>query len=80
VLALADKFTEVDWSKNGIAGAVKEILAEHKLKMGQFAPAVRLRIRISGCLCRRRTTCSNSPAIGVSRRIHERFEYCSTSA
>ena len=42
VLALADKLTEVDWSKAGIAGAVKAILVEHQLKMGQFAPVVRL--------------------------------------
>ena len=42
VLALADKLEAVDWSKVGIAAAVKDVLAEQRLKMGQFAPVVRL--------------------------------------
>ena len=42
VLALADKLDAVDWSKVGIAAAVKDVLAEQRLKMGQFAPVVRL--------------------------------------
>ena len=42
VLALADKLAAVEWSKGGIAGAVKDVLAEQRLKMGQFAPVVRV--------------------------------------
>ena len=42
VLALADKLTDADWDKARIAAVVKEVLAEHRLKMGQFAPAVRM--------------------------------------
>ena len=40
--ALADRLASVDWDKAAIAAAVKDVLAAHRLKMGQFAPAVRL--------------------------------------
>ena len=42
LLALADKLTDVEWDKARIAAAVKDVLAECRLKMGQFAPAVRV--------------------------------------
>ena len=41
---LADKLAGAEWSKAGIGAAIKETLAEHRLKMGQFAPAVRVRV------------------------------------
>ena len=42
LLALADKLTGIEWDKARIAAAVKDVLAEYRLKMGQFAPAVRV--------------------------------------
>ena len=42
VSALADRLAAVDWDRAAIAAAVKDVLAAHRLKMGQFAPAVRL--------------------------------------
>ena len=39
---LADKLAAAAWDAPGIAAAVKETLAAHGLKMGQFAPAVRV--------------------------------------
>ncbi|MEP7303825.1 MAG: glutamate--tRNA ligase [Caldimonas sp.] len=39
---LADKLVGVEWTAAGIAAVVKETLAAHGLKMGQFAPAVRV--------------------------------------
>jgi glutamyl-tRNA synthetase len=42
LMALADKLTGIEWDKTRIAAAVKDVLAEHRLKMGQFAPAVRV--------------------------------------
>jgi glutamyl-tRNA synthetase len=40
--ALADKLADVAWEKAAIAAAMKDVLATHQLKMGQFAPAVRV--------------------------------------
>jgi glutamyl-tRNA synthetase len=40
--ALADRLAAAEWSKAGIAAAIKEALAAHKLKIAQFAPAVRV--------------------------------------
>ena len=42
LLSLADRLAVAEWNKVAIAAAVKEVLAEHRLKMGQFAPAVRV--------------------------------------
>jgi glutamyl-tRNA synthetase len=42
LLGLADRLAVAEWNKLAIAAAVKEALAEHRLKMGQFAPAVRV--------------------------------------
>jgi glutamyl-tRNA synthetase len=39
---LAAKLEGAEWTAPGIAAAVKETLAAHGLKMGQFAPAVRV--------------------------------------
>ena len=39
---LAGKLGGAEWTAPGIAAAVKETLAAHGLKMGQFAPAVRV--------------------------------------
>ncbi len=41
---LAARLAQAEWTRAGIAAAVKETLAEHRLKMPQFAPAVRLRV------------------------------------
>jgi glutamyl-tRNA synthetase len=40
--ALAARLATAEWSRAGIAAAVKETLVEHKLKMPQLAPAVRV--------------------------------------
>ena len=39
---LAGRLEGAEWTTSGIAAAVKETLAAHGLKMGQFAPAVRV--------------------------------------
>ncbi len=39
---LAGKLESVEWTASGISAAVKESLVAHSLKMGQFAPAVRV--------------------------------------
>jgi glutamyl-tRNA synthetase len=39
---LRDRFAEIDWDKPTIALAMKETLAQHQVKMGQLAPAVRV--------------------------------------
>ena len=39
---LRDKLAAVTWDKASIAGAIKETLAAHGLKMPQLAPAVRV--------------------------------------
>lgn len=39
---LRDRLAEVDWDKGTIAGAMKETLAAHGLKMPQLAPALRV--------------------------------------
>ena len=39
---LAGKLESVEWTASGISAAVKESLVAHGLKMGQFAPAVRV--------------------------------------
>jgi glutamyl-tRNA synthetase len=40
--ALRERLAEVAWDKASIAGAMKETLAAHQLKMGQLAPALRV--------------------------------------
>lgn len=39
---LRDRFTTIDWDKATIAQAMKQVLAEHQLKMPQLAPALRV--------------------------------------
>jgi glutamyl-tRNA synthetase len=39
---LRDRLAEVDWDKASIAGAMKQTLAAHQLKMPQLAPALRV--------------------------------------
>ena len=39
---LRERFTTIDWDKATIAQAMKDVLAAHKLKMPQLAPAVRV--------------------------------------
>jgi glutamyl-tRNA synthetase len=41
---LASKLATVEWSKAGIAAAIKETLGAHGLKMPQLAPAVRVKV------------------------------------
>ncbi len=40
--SLRDRLASVEWDKTAIAAAMKETLAEHQVKMGQLAPAVRV--------------------------------------
>ncbi|TXI19404.1 MAG: glutamate--tRNA ligase [Roseateles sp.] len=40
--ALRERFTTIDWDKATIAQAMKQVLAEHQLKMPQLAPALRV--------------------------------------
>ena len=40
--SLRDRLANIDWDKVTIAAAMKETLAEHQVKMGQLAPAVRV--------------------------------------
>jgi glutamyl-tRNA synthetase len=40
--ALRDRLADVAWDKVAIAAAIKDVLAAHQLKMGQFAPALRV--------------------------------------
>jgi glutamyl-tRNA synthetase len=40
--SLAERFTSIAWEKPAIAGAMKEVLAAHQLKMPQLAPALRV--------------------------------------
>jgi glutamyl-tRNA synthetase len=40
--ALRGRLAEVEWDKAGLAAALKDTLAEHQVKMGQLAPAVRV--------------------------------------
>ena len=40
--ALRERLAEVGWDKAGLAAAMKDTLAEHQVKMGQLAPAVRV--------------------------------------
>jgi len=40
--ALRGRLTEVEWTKDAIAGALKAVLASHQLKMPQLAPALRV--------------------------------------
>jgi glutamyl-tRNA synthetase len=40
--SLRERLQAVEWTKAAIAGAIKETLAAHKLKMPQLAPAVRV--------------------------------------
>jgi glutamyl-tRNA synthetase len=40
--ALRERLAEIDWDKATIAAAMKQVLAEHQLKMPQLAPAVRV--------------------------------------
>ena len=39
---LRERFTTIDWDVPTIAMAMKEVLAAHKLKMPQLAPALRV--------------------------------------
>ena len=39
---LRERFTTIDWDKATIAQAMKQVLAEHQLKMPQLAPALRV--------------------------------------
>ncbi|MCA0239515.1 MAG: glutamate--tRNA ligase [Proteobacteria bacterium] len=39
---LRERLTEIDWDKAAIAAAIKDVLARHKLKMPQLAPALRV--------------------------------------
>jgi glutamyl-tRNA synthetase len=40
--ALRERFTAIEWDKAAIGAALKETLAEHRLKMPQLAPALRV--------------------------------------
>ena len=40
--ALRDRFATIDWDKDTIARTLKQVLAEHQLKMPQLAPALRV--------------------------------------
>ncbi len=42
LMTLASKLESAEWTAPGIAAVVREVLAAHSLKMGQFAPAVRV--------------------------------------
>ncbi len=42
VATLRERLSSVEWSKPAIAAAMKEVLAQHQLKMPQLAPAVRV--------------------------------------
>jgi glutamyl-tRNA synthetase len=42
LLALRERFTQIDWDKPTIAAAMKAVLTEFGLKMPQLAPAVRV--------------------------------------
>ncbi len=42
LVALRQRLTEVPWDKASIAGALKATLAEHRLKLPQLAPALRV--------------------------------------
>ena len=44
IVSLRDRLTSVAWEKAAIAGAMKETLAAHQLKMPQLAPALRVLI------------------------------------
>jgi glutamyl-tRNA synthetase len=39
---LRERFTRIDWDKATIAQAMKDVLAQHRLKMPQLAPALRV--------------------------------------
>ncbi len=40
--ALRERLAAVEWDKSSLAAALKDTLAEHQVKMGQLAPAVRV--------------------------------------
>jgi glutamyl-tRNA synthetase len=42
--SLRSRLAQVSWDKTAIAQALKDTLAEHKLKMPQLAPAVRVAV------------------------------------
>jgi glutamyl-tRNA synthetase len=42
--ALAARLETVDWNRAAIAAAIKDVLTAHGLKMGQLAPAVRVKV------------------------------------
>ncbi|MFY7856943.1 MAG: glutamate--tRNA ligase [Rubrivivax sp.] len=60
--ALRDRLAAVDWDRAAIAGAFKQVLAEHGLKMPQLAPAVRVLV------CGRRDTPSIDALLALFRR------------
>ena len=42
LVSLRERFTTIAWDKAAIAGAIKETLASHQMKMPQIAPALRV--------------------------------------
>ena len=60
--SLRDRLASIDWDKATIAAAMKETLAEHQVKMGLLAPAVRVLV------CGR----SQTPSIDALLALFER--------
>lgn len=60
--SLRDRLANIDWDKATIAAAMKETLAEHQVKMGLLAPAVRVLV------CGR----SQTPSIDALLALFER--------
>ncbi len=60
--SLRDRLARIDWDKATIAVVIKETLAEHQVKMGQLAPAVRVLV------CGR----SQTPSIDALLALFER--------
>ena len=60
--SLRDRLANIDWDQAAIAAAMKETLAEHQVKMGQLAPAVRVLV------CGR----SQTPSIDALLALFER--------
>ncbi len=60
--SLRERLTEIDWDKASIAAAMKQVLAEHQLKMPQLAPAVRVLV------CGRRDTPSIDAVLSLFSR------------
>ena len=60
--SLRHRLASIEWDKTAIAAAMKETLAEHQVKMGQLAPAVRVLV------CGR----SQTPSIDALLALFER--------